>query len=291
MSDTPEFKLDHSLIPTVESSVGLVDADSIMFNLGWYYIKADILPDDKADYRNSTVAPPEIHKAVETFLDKLREQMNVTTLHLHFTGSSKNQGLFEEFNKRPMLEQFRNTLGCTYKSNRKEAALPAGYHYTLRVLLEKSKAYIHDQWEADDAIILHKKLNPDYVLSSNDKDVYGQHFGTSWLYDKRRKWVDIDKGHANYFAFLQAITGDPVDGFGGVPGIGPAKAAKFVSVDNTPTQNWEGVLAAFDSKGLDEEEALINMRFANMHQLSVNKDGAAVVDLWKPEGKHLEPVW
>lgn len=289
MSDA-EFELDHSAIPTRKAEIGIVDADSIMFNLGWYYAKADLLPNDGADYSSSTVAPEFVHTAVDTFLDKLKVQMNVDSLHLHFTGSSKNKGLFEEFMKRPMLEQFRNTLGNSYKSNRKAVALPVGYHYTLRALLQQPNAYIHDQWEADEAVILHKKLNPDWVLSSNDKDVYKQHHGSSWLYDKRREWAEVGKDFANYFAFLQAITGDPVDGFGGVPGIGPAKAEKFVSPSNTPTQNWEGVMKAFESKGLDEREALINMRFANMHQLKVTEEGVQI-DLWHPSGHHLQPVW
>lgn len=259
-----------------------------MFNMGWYFEKADLLP--PGDYSSTTTVPEFIDTAVETFLTKLRKQMGVDQLHLHFTGNAKNKSLFEEFMGREMQEQFRNTLGNTYKSNRKEAKLPTGYHYTLRSLLQYPNTYIHDMWEADEAVILHKKLNPDWVLSSNDKDVYKQHPGKNWLYDKRREWVEVEKDFANYFAFFQAITGDPVDGFGGVPGIGPAGANKFVSTDKTPTQNWDGVLAAFASKGLDEREALINMRFANMHQLRL-EDGTPTIDLWKPEGHHLQPVW
>ena len=286
-----QFELDFDAIPKHRSEVGIVDADSIMFQLGWYYVKADILPDDGANYKDAIQVPPAINKAVETFLDKLRKQMNVETLHLHFTGGHKNQGLFEEFMGKPMQQQFRGTLGNTYKANREEMLLPAGYHYTLRSLLQEPNTYIHDQWEADEAVILHKKLNPDWVLSSCDKDVYKQHHGTNWLYDKRKVWVDIDKDFANYFAFLQAITGDAVDGFIGAKGIGPKKAESFVSPERTPAENWQGVLEAFDSKGLDEAEALINMRFANMHQLIIGDDGAPIIDLWKPERHHLEPVW
>ena len=99
-----EFELDHSAIPARKSEVGIVDADSIMFNLGWYYAKADLLPNDGADYSSSTVAPEFVHTAVDTFLDKLKVQMNVDSLHLHFTGSSKNKGLFEEFMKRGLSQ-------------------------------------------------------------------------------------------------------------------------------------------------------------------------------------------
>lgn len=289
MTNSEEFELDLEEISQAKSDIGIVDADSIMFNLGWYYEKADLLPKGDASYAD--VAPEFVHTAVDSFLKKLRKQMGVRILHLHFTGGPKNKRMFEEMMGRPMQEQFRATLGNTYKSNRKDIGLPTGYHHTLRALLQQPNAYIHDQWEADEAVILHKKLNPTWVLSSNDKDVYKQHHGKNWLYDKRREWKEVDRNFANYFAFFQAITGDPVDGFGGVPGIGPAKAGNYVSVDKTPAQNWAGVLEAFASKGLDEREALINMRFANMHQLMLDDNGAPVIDLWKPEGHHLEPVW
>jgi len=217
--------------------------------------------------------------------------MGVDVLHLHFSASSKNKELFEEFMGKPMQTQFRSSLGSTYKSNRKNAPLPTGYHYTLRALLDQPNAYIHDKWEADEAVLLHKKMNPEWVLSSNDKDVYKQHCGKNWRYDKRQKWEDIPASFANYFAFFQAITGDPVDGFGGVPGIGPKKAEEFVKPVYTPTQNWEGVLKAFASKGLSDKEALINMRFANMHQLKLDDEGKPIIDLWTPSGSHLQPVW
>ena len=285
-----EFNLDTTeFTKPARSPVGIVDADSIMFNLGWYFEKADLLV--PGDYSKAKEAPEFVYKAAKTFVTKLKEQMHVDNIHLHFTGGSKNQALFEEFMGRGMNTQFRQHLGNAYKDNRKAAPLPTGYHYTLRALLNEPYAYIHDTWEADEAVILHKKLNPTWVMSSNDKDVYKQHHGENWLYDKRRKWVDISKADANYFAFFQAITGDPVDGFIGVPGIGPKKAVEYVSPDKTPGDNWQGVLDAFASKGLDEREALINMRFASMSQLVINDQGQPEVDIWKPEGHHLEPVW
>ncbi len=290
----PVSELPTAPEPKVYSDrVGIIDADSIMYNLGWYFEAAGILPD--VDFRDTPSCPPVVHAAVAEFLERLRTAMDVGFLHLHFTASSKVDGLFNEFVGRPMRPQFRTTLGNPYKASRKESPLPRGFHLTLRSLLQEqtgmARAYLHDQYEADDAVLLHKKLNPEFVLSSNDKDVYGQHEGFSWRYDKRKNWAETDKKFANFFTFFQAITGDPTDGFIGVRGIGTAKAHNFVNVDNTPTQNWEGVLAAFKSKGFGEEEALINMRFANMHQLELNSAGAPHVNLWKPEGRHLEPVW
>lgn len=275
--------------PDKTNLVGHVDADSIMFNIGWGLSKGEVIPDE--DYSHATEAPEVIHKLTESYIRKLKVEMGVEALHLHFTASDKNQMLFEEFYNKPMQPQFRTQLGGTYKSNRKAAPLPCGYHLVLRSLLMYPNAYLHDTWEADDAVLLHKKLNPDAVLSSNDKDVYKQHAGLNWLYDKRKKWEDIPVDYANFFAFYQAITGDVVDGFGGVPGIGPKRAGDFVRPDYTPSQNWQGVLDAFESKGQGEEEALFNMRMASMSQLFLDKDGKPFIDLWKPEGHHLEPIW
>lgn len=291
-----QFELDLNQIETHVDKVGVIDADSIMFNLGWFYAKAELLPNDDTNYSNSKTVPDFVHKSVEEFLERLRKKMGVDILHLHFTAGPKNRDLFEEFMGRPMKSQFRDSLNNSYKANRTDAHLPVGYHYTLRSLLQEPNAYIHDEWEADEAVILHKKLNPDWILSSNDKDVWKQHHGSNYFYDKRSKkpetaWTDVDKDYANYFPFLQAITGDPVDGFIGAKGIGPKKAEQFVNVNNTPAQNWQGVLDAFNSKGLDEAEALLNMRFASMSQLKIDDTGTPVIDLWKPERHHLEPVW
>lgn len=284
----------------LKPKIGIVDADSIMFNIGWWLAKAEMI--DDIDYSHATEAPEVIYKAVDSALRKIRTAMGVDVLHLHFTASGKNQKLFEEFYKRPMRAQFRTELGCTYKANRSATPLPCGYHLTLRVLLEQRFAYMHDMWEADDAVILAKKLMPDAVLSSNDKDVWKQHYGSTYHYDKRAKdpkkaWGAADLGLANSFAFTQAVTGDPVDGFGGAYKIGETKCS--VSTTKTPKENWEAVLQAYrDSPhdyGTEAEllkEALVNMRMASMQQLAVDpKTGKVFIDLWKPEGRHLEPVW
>lgn len=288
VTDFPEVEAPP---PVVQD--GIVDADSIMFNLGWWLDKADIIPKE-ADTSRSTSVPPEVQTGVTSFLHKLRTAMNVETLHLHFTASAKNERLFNEFVGRPMEPQFRSLLDNTYKANRSGAdstPLPLGYHLTLRALLQEPNSYMHDQWEADDAVILQKKCMPDAVLSSNDKDVWKQHFGLSYLYDKRAKWMEVPKHEANFFHFVQAITGDVVDGFGGVPGIGPKKVLEWISPNNSPSENWAGVLAAFESKGLGEDAALFNIRCSSMHQLRIGQDGSPYIDLWKPDEFHLSPSW
>lgn len=289
MDPSLDFELDLDAIPSVKSQVGIVDADSIIYNLGWYYDKAGLLPPN--DITSVEVVPEFVVTAVATFLSRLKTQLNVENLHLHLTASHKTKDLFEEYMGRPMKPQFRSLLPNDYKTNRQELLPPTGFYHTLRALLNLPNTYIHDQWEADEAVILHKKLNPTWVLSSNDKDVYKQHAGKNWLYDKRRRWVDIDVNFANYFSYLQAITGDPTDGFGGVPGIGEKRAMQFVSPNNTPEQNWEGVLKAFKSKGLGEDQALINMQFANMHQLHLDENNKPYINLWKPDELHLSPDW
>ena len=78
---------------------------------------------------------------------------------------------------------------------------------------------------------------------------------------------------------MQILTGDRVDGYPGCPGVGEKTADKILKgVD--PKDRWEHVVKAYEKKGLDEEDALVQARLAKILQKEYfDKDGNVV--LWE----------
>ena len=267
--------------------VGLVDADAIMYNIGWRLNAMGIL--NHIDFSQLVSPPNIIYQEVNSYMENLTTDINVDSLELHFTASNKNKDLFEKFTSKELRPQFRTTLGASYKDNRPKtnADLPFAYHQILQVLLERYTSYLHDQWEADDSVCLLKRLRPEYVLCSNDKDVYKQSVGTAYQFDKRRSWSTTTIEDANIFPYIQAITGDPTDGYDGVKGIGAKGVCKFINPNMTPIEMWEGVVRAHNSVGNDWNKALWNMRMSSMNQL--DKDGK--LQLWEPPTNNSDHVY
>ena len=78
---------------------------------------------------------------------------------------------------------------------------------------------------------------------------------------------------------LQTLTGDPVDGYKGCPGAGPAKAAKVLSKAGSM---WENVKREYVKAGLTEDHAILQARLARILRFedwdSANKQPI----LWTP---------
>ena len=267
--------------------VGLVDADAIMYQIGWRLNVMGIL--SHIDF-SQLVSPPDIvYQEVHTYIEGLMKDIGVDSLELHFTASRKNKDLFEKFTSKELQPQFRTQLGIAYKDNRPktDAELPFAYHQILQVLLERYTSYLHDQWEADDSTCLLKRINPEYILCACDKDVYGQSVGSAYHFDKRKTWSTTTISDANIFPYIQAITGDPTDGYAGAKGIGVKGTTKFINPNMTPLEMWSGVVKAHKSVGNNEDIALWNMRMSSMNQL--DKQGNLV--LWEPPTSNTDHVY
>lgn len=129
----------------------------------------------------------------------------------------------------PLGNNFRKLLG-SYKENREGHSKPTLY------------------WDVVDA--MHQKLQTMYIPWLEGDDVIGI-FLTSPKYTGRATAVSIDKDiktlpgrifnphkdehpyensleDADRFHLMQSITGDVVDGYKGIPGVGPTKAADIL---------------------------------------------------------------
>ena len=281
--DTEEV-LDNYFKAEPNSKIALIDADTIVYNA--------CLASEYQQY-NTETGEDEGHTNLQDCIEHaegkiqlILEQTGCCGAYLAFSASTKNT--------------FRVTqVAESYKSNRAGTRYPLGIKECKEALLESYVGEIATEVEADDIVV--SMYNPEhYILCCMDKDVYKSVPGKHWNYYQRAaysrmtkqgmqsyesipaEFVETTEDEAKYWPYYQCITGDSTDGIPGAKGIGPAKLKKFISIDKSEYENWQGVVAAFESVGQSEIDALINMRLVNMHQYDHN---TKEVKLWTPPTK------
>lgn len=262
--------------------IALIDADTIAFNacLEWEYQVYDTESGEDIWHIDLDQAMEHAEGKINLIL----EQTGCRAAELWFSPSSKTTFRYLEVTN-------------TYKANRKNIRYPAGLGDLKLRLTKEYPGDIAVGVEADDIVVT--KYDPEkYVLCCMDKDVYNAVPGKHWNYYQRpamtrmtkrgmksydeipAKYVETSKEHAEYWPFYQCLLGDSNDGIPGCPGVGEKSIPKFINIENTPSENWLGVCKAFESKGLSEIDAVINMRLVNMHQYNQETN---TVKLWTPE--------
>lgn len=215
--------------------------------------------------------------AIQKELDYFMKLTKCDSYELHLTASKR---LTESFIKRYGMEPkfcFRykeaEALSKGYKSNRKSDPIE-GYEEVMTAMIEQFNSEVHDYWEADDAVVALKTAYPEkYRLCALDKDVLNQVAGEHFNYG-RLEMHFVSEEDARFYKYWQCIVGDPGDGYGGVPGIGKAKAAKFINPEMSEDELWDAVVSLYEEKKLGLAEAIATMRLASMQQLSVVRDSS-----------------
>jgi DNA polymerase-1 len=87
---------------------------------------------------------------------------------------------------------------------------------------------------------------------------------------------------ADRYHLFQALSGDTVDGYTGVPGIGPKKAEKWLTDESAGATLWGRVVACYESKGLTEWDALVQARVARILRAGEFDVRTKEVKLWSP---------
>jgi 5'-3' exonuclease len=154
---------------------------------------------------------------------------------------------------------FRKTVDPDYKGHRLKRK-PLGFHRLVKLALETHTAHMAEGLEADDLLGMRCHLtSQNVVLISADKDL---------RQISCRQWNGSEEVHptpleCDRFFYQQVLTGDPVDGYKGCPGIGLVKAKALL--DKTPPELWwEAVVNAFVKAGLTEADALTTARLARI---------------------------
>ena len=161
---------------------------------------------------------------------------------------------------------FRYELEPEYKANRKSGDRSELY-YMLRKWAIKKYGYVKD-CEADDVVAYYVR-EKGWFGASFDKDllrgVPGRWFNVHYM---RRNFVDTSVGEARNFNLLQTLMGDPVDNIKGLPRVGEKTAIKLLDKYGW---DWDGVLAAYEEKGLTEEDAILTRRLIGLDQWTPKK--------------------
>lgn len=188
---------------------------------------------------------------------------------------------------------WRKQVLPSYKFERTKRAKPILFRQ-LRAELESRYGTLWFPGVEGDDVIGVAISNPDHperVAVSWDKDlrgVPGRHFNPR---HPEVGIVEVPAEAADRFHLLQTLMGDPVDGYTGIPGIGPKKAAAildapakrhtthFAACECNP---WRKVVRAYEKAGLTEADALVQARVARiLRHGEFNKHVG--VKLWVPE--------
>jgi 5'-3' exonuclease len=91
---------------------------------------------------------------------------------------------------------------------------------------------------------------------------------------------NVTPEEADYWFWTQCLTGDPVDGYKGVPGIGAVSSKKILEAagDNP----WQDIVAAYVKAGQTEEDALRNARLARILRPGEYNSTTKEPILWTP---------
>lgn len=183
-------------------------------------------------------------------------------------------------------DQWRKIVLPSYKSHRNNMRRPQGLA-DLRAYVKANYACReYKSLEGDDILgmMLTSPDDPEFhkVCCSIDKDlrtIPGSHY--NWR-KPEQGIVEVTELEAVRFFFTQVLTGDPVDGYKGCPGIGKAKAKKILAYPKTPKAMWQEVRIAYANKGLKESVAIQQAQVAYIMRHGDYNFETNEVRLWTP---------
>lgn len=182
---------------------------------------------------------------------------------------------------------FRRAIFPPYKAQRGEKPLLlAGVKDWMR---ETYPCYERPTLEADDIMGIlstHPTLVPGKkIIVSIDKDMESIP-GFLFNPQKDKDYRFISEAQADHKHLMQTLTGDTTDNYPGCPGIGKAKAERIlVWAENDlriGATLWGRVVDAYESKGLTEEDALLQARVARICRHTDYDFKRKEVILWTP---------
>jgi DNA polymerase-1 len=199
---------------------------------------------------------------------------------------------------------FRKRVYPEYKAHRGGVVRPILFKPLREYFEREYGAFYESDLEGDDLIGLlatnvgrgvtkggpgwvHKDDEP--VICTVDKDlntVPGMHFNWDGT---EACLTEITPGEAMYNFYMQVLMGDSADGYKGIPGCGPKRAAKLLEEigpgpDDIPYSDaWQEVIVpAYEKAGLNETVALLNARCARVLQGDDYNFETKEIRLWTP---------
>lgn len=200
-------------------------------------------------------------------------------------------GVLFTFSSRPY---FRKKIEPSYKSNRKHRK-PLGYRALLDWVCETWHHMMIPEFEGDDVLgVLHTTPqhwpnDTETIVVSNDKDMRTIP-GLLYNPDNTEPVETITDKQALRALFVQSLTGDSGDGYGGAKGVGPVKAASIADKALEGVKTIDDVFTSFIvptyvDAGQTAEDALMNCRLARIlstADVKIDASGEWNHELWTP---------
>jgi len=174
---------------------------------------------------------------------------------------------------------FRKSVWSDYKMNRSDGDRPVLLPELRAWVMESYPVLIMEHLEADDVLGILATRHPGEIIHcSMDKDL--KTIPGKMLHVKKNRkhdLLDITPEDAKHFHYTQTMTGDMCDGVPGVKGIGPAKAAKYLSTHGV---KWSTVVKCYEDNGLTADEALRNAIMVKILDNDHYNNGE--IKIWSP---------
>jgi len=206
---------------------------------------------------------------VDAYIANLKSSLNAKNIRIALTSH----------------DNFRKDVLPSYKDNRKQKRKPLILPVLRQYLIDKYKAQVWDGLEADDVLgIMATTSDPyfefDKIIVSIDKDMRQIPCAVS---DDGMTFKNITNGEADYWFMMQTLMGDTVDGYTGLPSVGPKSADKILGGDpNKPLKElWHLVLKAYLDKGYTKDEAIQQARVARILRKGDYNRKTKKVKLWQ----------
>jgi DNA polymerase-1 len=203
----------------------------------------------------------QVTRSFESVITSLRRRFDTDRVTLYFSHH----------------RNFRKEIDPDYKGQRTKRK-PVGYRRLLDWCKKHYVTVVLDHVEADDALGVDCHMDKaTFVLVSPDKDMKQ----ISCLHYNEKEVFRVTPHQADRFFYQQVITGDPVDGYKGVPGMGEVAAKKLL--DKIPPESWwEAILLAYVKAGLSEDDAIRNARLARILRPGEYDTETCSPILWNP---------
>jgi DNA polymerase-1 len=241
--------------------------------------KTLVIDGDMILYKAATVAEQEIRWDDDIWT--LETNMNVAKAEAdrqleEIKRDLKSTDILVVFSDR---KTFRHEMFPAYKKNRSDKRKPLGLGELKEWMMSEYPSELYTNLEADDTIgILVTEDKENRVAVSGDKD-----FGTlpvTWYNHLKKTLRTITVAEANDFHLVQSLMGDMTDGFAGCKGFGQVTSEKWLRKHGS---YWESVVEAYESKGSNEDDALMNARLARILRAGEYSKETHKVTLWEPK--------
>lgn len=183
--------------------------------------------------------------------------------------------------------QYRKQLDETYKARR--TPKPTLWEFTRNHLEHVQRDYrvaTLPRLEGDDVLGLlatEWAHRDNHIVVSIDKDLKTVPCRLFNPLKAELGTVPISPKSAAMFHLSQVLTGDPTDGYPGLPGAGPKAWATIEAQAESPMHAWELVCKAYHSKGYRVEDALLQARLAFILRDGFYNYRNGKVTLWTPK--------